>query len=161
MKAVLNTAVNQAAAELAIAQEQAVKDLNEDARQKAMLADDLANKFVSAANEALAQQLELDACTKALRKPAADYGQAQFSLLATPADTTERALAQKELALKQASLDSALTDVETQATEAHRLLNLVQDAWALSIRSSRTGLSEGTLPVIAASAPAYLKEACK
>lgn len=161
VKAVLNTAVNQAAAELAIAQEQAVKDLNEDARQKAMLADDLANKFVSAANEALAQQLELDACTKALRKPAADYGQAQFSLLATPADTTERALAQKELALKQASLDSALTDVETQATEAHRLLNLVQDAWALSIRSSRTGLSEGTLPVIAASAPAYLKEACK
>jgi hypothetical protein len=68
-----------------------------------MLPGDLTKKIATAANNAMPQQLSLDACTKALHQPAADYGQAQFSLLATPADTTERTQAQKELALKQAA----------------------------------------------------------
>jgi hypothetical protein len=54
-------------------------------------------------------------------------------------------------------LDSALTEVETQATETRRLLSLAQDTWALAIKSSRTGLSEDTLPVFAATHPRIWK----
>lgn len=161
VKAALNAAVDQAASELATAYEQTVQALSEGERQKVLPPGDLSKNFVTAVNDALAQQLALDACVAALRTSVAGLGQAQFKLLATPADTVERTQAQKEMLSQQGSLDSALTDVETQANEALRVLGLAQDTWALAIKSSRTGLSANYKPDVPLTAPAHLKEACK
>lgn len=161
VNAELNTAVEQAATALAAAQEGAVKALPEDARKKALQPTELGRHFATTVNDAIAKQLALNACIKALHKPASDYGQAQFSLLATPADTTERTQAQKGLALKQASLEAALTDVEIQAAAAHRVIRLAQEVWALAIKSNPADLSEDKLPVLAATATVHLKDACK
>lgn len=160
-KAELTRAVDQAATALTAAQEQALKTLAEDAKNKAVKPAELGSLFKEKVNDQLAKQLALDACVKAMLTPAADYGQAQFSLLAAPAGTGERTNAEKELLLKQARLDAALTEVEMQATEAHRLVNLAHDAWMLAIRLSQTGLAKDQTPESLATAPAHLKEACK